>query len=140
MNKSVLIGRATKNPELRFTTGAGVAVATFTIAVDRDYKGVDGQRVTDFIPIVCWRGLAENVANHVVKGMLVAVSGSIQTRKYQATDGTNRYATEVVADGVQFLEWKKDGDGTGNGSYGKTGDGDDLGGFMPVDGDDDIPF
>lgn len=107
MNKVLLIGRLTKDPELRYAANTGTAIGNFTLAVDRPYVGQSGQRGADFIPIVCWRKLAESVANNLTKGRLVAISGSIQTRKYQAQDGTNRYITEVVADEVRFLDKPK---------------------------------
>lgn len=139
MNKVILIGRLTKDPELKFTPGSGIAVAHFNLAVDRDYVGQDGKKPVDFIPIVCWRKLAEVVANNLSKGRLVAVSGSIQTRKYQAQDGSNRYVTEVVADAVQFLDYPKN-----NNQLGSTTEFTDTGydgtGFFPVDNGDDIPF
>ena len=105
MNKVVLIGRMTKDPELRFTPGSGAAVTTFTLAVDR-YNKKTGQNEADFIPVVVWGKQAENTANYMSKGGQVAISGRIQTRSYDAKDGTKRYVTEVVADmvnGVQFL-------------------------------------
>lgn len=105
MNRVVLIGRLTKNPELKFTPGAGKAVTTFTLAVNRRYKK-DGQQEADFIPIVVWGKIAENTANYVSKGSQVGVSGSIRTRSYEAKDGTRRYVTEIVADEVQFLDSK----------------------------------
>lgn len=104
MNRVVLIGRLTKDPELRFTPGTGAAVATFTIAIDRNFTSKDGKREADFIPIVVWGKVAENTANYMSKGRLVGVSGRIQTRNYEAKDGTRRYVTEVVADEVQFLD------------------------------------
>lgn len=130
MNKVFLIGRLTKDPELRFTSGSGTAVATFGLAVERSYKGQDGERQVDFINVVVWRKLAEHVANNLSKGRLIAVSGSIQSRKYQAQDGTNRYITEIVSEEVKFLDWGKD----------KTSNetsGDDE--FFPTD-DTEIPF
>lgn len=138
MNKVILIGRLTRDPELKFTAGSGIAVATFTLAVDRNYVNQSGQREADFIPIICWRKLAETVANNLSKGRLVAVSGSIQVRKYVAQDGTNRYATEVVADSVQFLDRPKDGGST----FKEESTEHDIGetGFFPVEGNDDIPF
>lgn len=105
MNKVVLIGRLTKDPDLRFTPGTGRAVATFTLAVNRRFKS-QGQPDADFIPVVVWGKIAENTANYVSKGRQVGVSGSIQTRSYEAKDGTRRYVTEVVADSVEFLESK----------------------------------
>ena len=105
MNKVVLIGRLTKDPELRFTPGTGSAVTTLTLAVDR-YNTKTGQREADFIPVVIWGKQAESAANYLSKGSQAAISGRIQTRSYDAKDGTKRYVTEVVADpfgGVQFL-------------------------------------
>jgi single-strand DNA-binding protein len=133
MNKVILIGRLTKDPQLRFTSGTGKAVASFTLAVDRRYKK-EGQQEADFIPVVVWGKQAESTANYVTKGKLVGVSGRIQTRNYDAKDGTKRYVTEVVADEVQFLEW------SGNGQQGNSGGDnppDNL--ITPVD-DGDIPF
>ncbi|APF25199.1 single-stranded DNA-binding protein [Clostridium sporogenes] len=104
MNKVVLIGRLTKDPELKFTPGNGTAVANFTLAVDRRFSK-DGQREADFIPIVVWGKQAESTANYMSKGKLMGVSGRIQTRSYEAKDGTKRYITEVIAEEVKFLEW-----------------------------------
>ncbi|QGU96740.1 single-stranded DNA-binding protein [Clostridium bovifaecis] len=103
MNRVVLVGRLTKDPELRFTPGTGRAVASFTLAVNRRFKS-QGQPDADFIPVVVWGKQAENTANYVGKGRLIGISGAIQTRSYEAKDGTRRYVTEVVADEVQFLE------------------------------------
>lgn len=105
MNRVVLIGRLTKDPELKFTPGSGNAVATFNIAVDRRMPNKDGVREADFIPIVVWGKQAESTANYMSKGKLIGVSGRIQTRSYEAKDGGRRYVTEVVADEIQFLEW-----------------------------------
>lgn len=101
MNRAVIIGRLTKEPELR-ATASGVSVCTFTIAVDRRFKQ-DNQQQTDFIPVVVWRGQADNCAKYLHKGSQAAVCGSIQTRSYDAPNGSKRYITEVVADEVQFL-------------------------------------
>lgn len=105
MNKVVLIGRLTKDPELRFTPNNGTAVATFTLAVDRRFSGQNGQREADFIPIVVWGKQAESTANYMNKGKLMAVHGRIQTRSYDAKDGSKRFVTEVIAEEVKFLEW-----------------------------------
>lgn len=107
MNKVVLIGRLVKDPELKFTPNNGTAVATFNVAVDRRFKREGGEKETDFIPIVVWGKQAENVANFTAKGKLIGISGRIQTRSYDANDGTKRYVTEVVADEVQFIEWAR---------------------------------
>ena len=104
MNKVTLIGRLTKDPELKFTPGQGTAVANFTIAVDRRMPNKDGQREADFISVVVWGKIAENTANYMSKGKLIAISGRIQARSYDAKDGTKRYVTEVVAEEVQFLD------------------------------------
>lgn len=105
LNVAVLIGRLTRDPELR-STPSGQAVASFTLAVDRAFTNQQGERETDFVDVVCWRTLAETVANHVGKGALVAVQGRVQVRSYETKDGQRRTATEVVADTVRFLEPK----------------------------------
>ena len=102
MNKVVLIGRLTKDPELRFTPGSGAAVTTLTLAVDK-YNTKTGQKEADFVPVVVWGKQAESTANYMSKGSQMAISGRIQTRSYEAKDGTKRYVTEVVATEVQFL-------------------------------------
>lgn len=105
MNKVFLIGRLTRDPELRYTS-SNIAVATFSIAVDRNFSNAAGEREADFINIVVWRKQAENVKNYIHKGSQVAIDGRIQTRSYDDTDGKKRYVTEVVADNVQFLDSK----------------------------------
>lgn len=107
LNKVVLIGRLTRDPELRYT-GSGIPVANFTLAVDRQYANQQGERETDFIRIVVWRKLAEVCAKNLGKGRLVAVDGRIQVSSYEAQDGSKRQATDVVADNVRFLDWPKD--------------------------------
>ena len=111
MNKCTLIGRLTKDPELKFTPGTGTAVATFTLAVDRRFSK-DGRKEADFIPIVVWGKQAESTANYMTKGKMIGIAGRIQTRTYDAKDGTKRYITEVVAEEVQFLEWSNKDNGT----------------------------
>ena len=102
MNKCIFIGNLSKDPELR-TTPNGVSVATFSIAVNRRFKDANGEKKTDFINIVCWRQLAEMCGKYLTKGKKVAVVGELQTRSYDAKDGTKRYITEIVADEVEFL-------------------------------------
>lgn len=114
MNKVVLIGRLTKDPELRFTPGSGAAVTTLTLAVDK-YNTKTGQREADFVPVVIWGKQAESTANYMSKGSQMAISGRIQTRSYDAKDGTKRYVTEVVATEVQFL-----GKGNASGNAGTS--------------------
>ncbi|NFO57695.1 single-stranded DNA-binding protein [Clostridium botulinum] len=118
MNKAVLIGRLTKDPELRFTPGAGTAVTTLTLAVDK-YNSKSGQKEADFVPVVIWGKQAESVANYMVKGSQMAISGRIQTRNYEAKDGTKRYVTEVVATEVQFLS-KSNASGNVGTNYGNN--------------------
>ena len=151
MNKVVLIGRLTKDPELRFTPGTGAAVTTLTLAVDR-YNTKTGQNEADFIPVVIWGKQAESTANYMSKGGQVAISGRIQTRSYDAKDGTKRYVTVVVADqfgGVQFLGSKGSNSSNNNG-FGASNEysapaNDVFGGgsfeedITPVD-DGDMPF
>lgn len=102
LNRIIVIGRLTKDPELRYTPN-GVPVATFSVACDRPVRP-GGERETDFFDIVTWRKLAETVGNHLRKGRLVALQGRLQIRSYEAQDGTRRKVTEIVADDVQFLD------------------------------------
>lgn len=104
LNRIVLIGRLTKDPELRYTPANGVAVATFTLAVNRKFVGQGQQREADFIPIVVWRAAAENCAKYLGKGSLVAVEGRLQVRSYEDREHQRRTIAEVVADSVQFLD------------------------------------
>ena len=128
LNKVVLIGRLTKDPDLRYTQ-SGIAVARFTLAVDRGFKNQDGEKQADFIPITVWRGAAESCAKYLSKGRLVAVVGRIQTGSYEQ-DGQRRYTWEVVADEVRFLEW---------GNKQEQGQ-DDIPGFAPYENDEPLPF
>lgn len=137
LNKIILIGRLTVDPTLRFAANTGNAITTFTLAVDRNYKTKEGIKETDYLPIVVFNKLAEIVANHLSKGKQCAVSGRMQTRSYEASDGTKRYVTEVVADDVQFLGSK--GQGQANPDTGNDFSTDDD--FTAMEGDNnDIPF
>ena len=102
MNKVVLIGRLTRDPELRYT-GSNLPVATFSIAVNRPFSNQAGEREADFINIVVWRKQAENCKNYLTQGSQVAIEGRIQTRNYDDPNGQRRYITEVIADNVEFL-------------------------------------
>ncbi len=104
LNQVVLIGRLTRDPELRYTPGNGVPVASFTLAVDRPFANQQGEREADFINIVTWRKLAENCANYLQKGSLSAVTGRLQIRSYEDNQGIKRKVAEVVADNVRFLD------------------------------------
>ena len=103
LNRVVLVGRLTKDPELKYTA-SGVAVTNFTIACNRPYKNQQGEQEADFINCVAWRKPAENLANYMKKGGLIGVDGRIQTRSYDGQDGKKVYVTEVVAENIQFLE------------------------------------
>jgi single-strand DNA-binding protein len=140
MNKVVLIGRLTKDPELKYTPGSGTAVTTITLAVDRRFSK-DNQREADFIPVVIWGKSAESTAQYMGKGKLMGVSGRIQTRSYESKDGGRRYVTEVVAEEIKFLEWgnknqSNEGGFTDNDNQGYGASFDDM---TPID-DGDIPF
>lgn len=108
LNRIVLIGRLTKDPELRHTQ-SGKAVCAFTLAVDRPYLANNGNREADFINIVVWNKTAENCAQYLAKGKLAAVDGRLQIRSYDGQDGQRRYITEVIADNVRFLSPKSEG-------------------------------
>lgn len=107
INRVVLIGRLTKDPELRYTP-TGVAVARFILAVNRIYTNQQGERAADFINCVVWRKQAENTANFLCKGSLAGVEGRIQTGSYEGQDGQRIYTTEVIADSIQFLDSRQE--------------------------------
>ncbi len=140
MNKVVLIGRLTKDPELKFTPGTGTAVCTFTMAVNRRFKK-EGQPDADFIPVVVWGKQAESTANYMSKGKLLSVAGRIETRSYEAKDGGRRYVTEVVADEVSFLEYgNKNGQATQQDNGSIPGDYFSGADYIQDDSDSDMPF
>lgn len=116
MNKVFLIGRLTRDPELRYTS-SNIPTASFSIAVNRNFTNQNGERDVDFINIVVWRKQAENIKNYLTKGSQVAIDGRIQTRTYDAQDGSKRYVTEVVADNVQFLDRAGSRDNSSNSNY-----------------------
>lgn len=118
MNKVFLIGRLTKDPELRYTSG-NVPVATFSIAVNRTFSNANGEREADFFNVVVWRKQAENVSQYIKKGSQIAVDGRLQSRSYDDANGQKRYVTEVVADNVQFLDSKGSNE-AGSSSNGPT--------------------
>lgn len=103
LNRVTLVGRITKDPEIRHTQ-SGVAVSTFTIAVSRPYTNQSGEKEADFIQCVVWRKQAENMSKYVTKGSLLGIDGRIQTRSYDAQDGSKRYITEIVCDNVTYLD------------------------------------
>ena len=142
LNNVVLVGRLTKTPELRYTP-SNQAVATFSLAVNRNFKGQNGEREADFINCVIWRQQAENLANWAKKGALIGITGRIQTRSYENQQGQRVYVTEVVANDFQLLESRKDREGGQSQGYGQP----DFGrqaepmNANPMDiSDDDLPF
>ncbi|NLO36165.1 MAG: single-stranded DNA-binding protein [Clostridiaceae bacterium] len=141
MNKAILMGRLTRDPELR-TTASQIPVCSFTLAVDRRFKNASGERQADFIPIVTWRQQAEFCAKYFRKGSRMAVVGTIQTRSWDDTEGKRHSVTEVIADEVYFTESKRSSDsgepaGQTNAQPANTG-GD---GFFPGSDDDTtLPF
>jgi len=158
LNRVILIGRLTRDPELRYTP-SGVAVTTFTLAVDRPFTNQQREREADFINIVTWRQLAETCANYLRKGRLTAVEGRIQVRNYDNNEGRRVYVTEVIADNVRFLESSNSGggareEGMGGGQAPSQGQGQQRYGGGPRDNqdpfqddgrpidisDDDLPF
>ena len=116
MNKVFLIGRLTRDPELRYT-GNNTPVASFSLAVNRNFTNQQGEREADFFNITVWRKQAENVKNYLSQGSQVAVEGRLQTRNYEDKDGQKRYVTEVVADNVEFLGSKNSSNNNSNGSH-----------------------
>lgn len=134
MNNCILIGRLTRDPELKFLPGNGTAVTNFTLAIDKqlskDKKAEfesKGYPTADFINIVVWGRMAETSAQYLAKGRRTAVQGRIQSRTYDDKDGNRRYVTEVVAERVEFIDW------------GDSKQDDNIEGFEPID-NDDIPF
>lgn len=136
MNRCIIIGNLTRDPDLRTLPSSGVAVCNFTVAVTRKYANQQGEREADFIPVVVWRAQAENCAKYLRRGSQVAVAGSIQTRSYEV-EGSKRYVTEIVADEVQFLART-----VGKGEQNASGDFMDSvqSGSSVTEIEDDLPF
>ena len=151
LNKIFIMGRLTRDPELR-RTQSGTPVTSFSLAVDRDYKTQSGEKETDFIDVVAWRATAEFVAKYFTKGRMAVVEGRLQIRAWQDKDGNNRRSAEVVADNVYFGDSRRDSDsGSGNYGGGNSGYSAPAGGYAaPVGGgsgfaeideeDGDLPF
>lgn len=137
MNKVFLIGNLTRDPELTETT-SGVALCRFAIAVNRNYGSADGERKTDFFNIVAWRGLGETVARYAKKGNKVAVSGSIELRNYEDSQGVKRTGVDIVAQDVEFLTPKGNGDGFAEAPA--PAQGGKRASLQAFDDDSDIPF
>nr|WP_307757360.1 single-stranded DNA-binding protein [uncultured Christensenella sp.] len=143
MNKAILVGNLTRDPEQR-TTSSGIAVTSFTVAVRRRYKDADGNYQADFINCVAWRSTAEFVAKYFTKGSRIGVAGTIQTRTYNDQNGNKRYVTEVVADEVEFAGSKTQNQDMQKPTEqeSRTADelfAEDLADFQPLD-DSELPF
>ena len=139
MNKVFLIGNLTRDPELS-ETPSGVAVCHFSIAVNRNYSSGDGERQTDFFNCVAWRGLGETIARYTKKGKKVAIAGTIQTRTYENNQGVKVPAIDIVAQDVEFLSPKDDGDGFDDVPPASPGGTRRKPTLQPMDDDGDIPF
>ena len=136
LNHATIIGRLTKDPELR-RTGSGIAVTSFTVAVDRDFEN-NGERETDFLDCVAWRGAGEFVARNFHKGKMIVVEGRIQQRRWTDKDGNKRRTTEIVADNVYFAGDKKDAYSGGD-TPGYVGNPEQD--YAPIEGEDaKLPF
>ena len=131
MNKVYLIGNLTRDPELS-STNSGVSVCRMSIAVGRRFTNADGTRETDFFNVTAWRGLADLCGKYLTKGSKVAVCGSIQNRSYEQ-DGVKKYVTDIIADDIEFLSNKNNGDST-------KVEGEPVSDLQPVDDDDSLPF
>jgi len=137
MNKAILMGRLTKEPELRYTSNNNIPVCSFTLAVNRSYSKPGEERQADFIPVVAWNKLGEFCGKYFQKGRQVAVVGRIQTRTWDDTEGKKHYVTEIIADEAFFADSKRSDEAPGKPSFG--GGSDD--GFFPTGGgDDELPF
>ncbi|HGN9889088.1 TPA: single-stranded DNA-binding protein [Streptococcus pyogenes] len=140
INNVVLVGRMTKDAELRYTPSQ-VAVATFTLAVNRTFKSQNGEREADFINCVIWRQPAENLANWAKKGALIGVTGRIQTRNYENQQEQRVYVTEVVAESFQMLESRNSQQQSGQDNSSQNDNSQPFGNSNPMDiSDDDLPF
>ena len=133
LNHITIMGRLTRDPELR-RTQSGTAVTSFSLAVDRDFKGQDGEKETDFIDCVAWRGTAEFVSRYFAKGRMAVVDGRLQIRDYTDRDGNKRRAAEVVAESVYFGDSNNGNRGADNGYN------DQSGGFHELPDDEETPF
>ncbi len=131
LNRIIVMGRMTRDPELR-RTNSGTAVASFTVAVDRDFKSQSGEKEPDFIDVVAWRNTAEFVSKYFSKGRMAVVEGRLQLRDWTDKDGNKRRSAEIVADSVYFGDSKRDG--------GDATQSEPQGGFSEVEDDGDLPF
>ncbi|MFB4471745.1 single-stranded DNA-binding protein [Oceanobacillus caeni] len=139
LNRTVLVGRLTRDPDLRYTP-TGVAVANFTLAVNRPFTNQQGNREADFINCVAWRKPAENLANYMKKGSQIGIDGRIQTRTYEGQDGKTVYVTEILAESIQFLERKNNGNAGQNNQPGTNTQVNQQSNQNPSNFNDNDPF
>ena len=145
LNRIILMGRLTRDPELR-RTGSGTAVTSFSLAVDRDFKSQSGEKETDFIDIVAWRSTAEFVSKYFTKGRMAVVEGRLQIRDWKDKEGNNRRSAEVVADNIYFGDSKRDSQSGGDyappayGSPAESYTAPASGGFAEIEEDGELPF
>jgi single-strand DNA-binding protein len=138
MNKAIIMGRLTKEPELRYTSTNNTPVCSFTLAVNRSYSKQGEEKQADFIPVVAWNKLAEICGKYFQKGRQVVVVGRIQTRTWDDNEGKRHYVTEIIAEEAHFADSKKSEGTSAKPSFGGEGSGED--GFYPIGDDDELPF
>ena len=139
LNRIIVMGRMTRDPELR-RTNSGTAVASFTVAVDRDFKSQSGEKETDFIDVVAWRNTAEFASKYFSKGRMAVVEGRLQIRDWTDKDGNKRRSAEIVADSVYFGDSKRDGGDTVQSEPQSEPQNEPQSGFSEVEDDGDLPF
>ena len=139
MNKAILMGRLTRDPELRYTTTNNTPVCSFTLAIDRRFSRQGEERQADFIPVVAWNKLAEFSSNYLQKGRQVAVSGRIQTRTWDDNEGKRHYVTEVVAEEIHFADSRRPEQTSNKPVNNNVGENQEDG-FYNIDDDDELPF
>lgn len=140
INRTVLVGRLTKDPELKYTP-SGVPMARFTLAVNRPFSNQQGEKEADFINCIAWRKQAESLSNYMKKGNMVGIEGRIQTGSFEGQDGKRVYTTDVIADSVQFLEARGGSNAQGQQNYNRTDEDPFANTKGPVEvSDDELPF
>ena len=139
MNRVILIGNLTRDPERR-TTRSGVTTCSFTLAVERDHKDKDGNRVTDYITVIAWRNTADLCCRYLTKGRQAAVIGSWHNRSYEDKDGNRRKAVEITVDSVHFCDSKKDGGQSSGSDCADPGYSEGSGDFTEIEDNGDLPF
>jgi single-strand DNA-binding protein len=142
MNKVILMGRLTKDPELRYTASSNIAVCSFTLAVDRRFSKPGEEKKADFFNIVAWRSQAEFCSKYFTKGLKVVVIGNLQNRTWDDNEGKRHYITEVIAEEVYFAESRRSEGGASSGPFGSDSSSAEpkIDGYFPTDDEDELPF